>query len=353
MWGAIIGGALGLMGANKSSQAQNAATAASQAGFKQYKPYVDRNLAGGSSALDGVLSTGAYGGQTYAGPNQFQTGTANQMGNYGMGMQNSGMGMMNANSGFGANSQDIYGRFTGMADGVSSADRMNTANQYAVDNMNPLVNAAMRDDRRNLQENTLTGIDLAASGSNNMNSSRAGVAEAVANRGYDDRRADVSSQVMDSLRTQSLNQQNQAFGDRANALVNAGNANQGIASAYNTGMNTLGEGANFGMNAGNSLQGYNQASLNDQQAAFERQRDFEMNQRRDYQSGMLGQAPDAPAVQPNNYNAVQGGIQGAMQGFGFANQYGGQVQDWWNNRTATNTAPKTSSRPQGRAMGVA
>ena len=341
MWGAIIGGALGLMGANKSSQAQNAATAASQAGFKQYEPYVDANLAGGSSALDGVLSTGAYGGQTYAGPNQFQTGTANQMGTYGMDMQNSGAGMMNANAGFGANSQNLYGQFQGLSQDAQR-DRMGVANQYAMDNMDPMVNAAMRDDRRNLQENTLTGIDLNASNSGNMNSSRAGVAEAVANRGYDDRRADVSSRVMDGLRTQSLNQQNTQFTDQANSLVNAGNANQGISSAYNTGMNTLGEGANFGMNAGNTLQGYDQASLNDQQANFERQRDFEMNQRRGYQQGMLGQAPGAPAVTPNNYNAVQGGISGAMQGFGFANQYAdykaGQAKAQ-NNWASTNFTP--------------
>ena len=316
----IIGAGVGIYGANKASRAQNAATAASQAGFKQYEPYVDRNLAGGEGALNNVLNQGAYNGQTYAGPNQFQTGTANQMGTYGMDMQNSGAGMMNANAGFGANSQNLYGQFQGLSQDAQR-DRMGVANQYAMDNMDPMVNAAMRDDRRNLQENTLTGIDLNASGSNNMNSSRAGVATAVANRGYDDRRADVSSRVMDGLRTQSLNQQNTQFTDQANSLVNAGNANQGISSAYNTGMNTLGEGANFGMNAGSTLQGYDQASLNDQQANFERQRDFEMNQRRDYQSGMLNQAPNSPTVQPNNYSAVQGGISGGMQGFGYAKQY--------------------------------
>jgi hypothetical protein len=319
----LIGAGVGLYGANKASKSQDAATAASLAGFKQYEPYVDANLSGSQAALGGVLETGAYGGQTLAGPNDFQTGTATNMGNIGGNLQNSGYAMMNTNAGFGTNANQLYNQFQGLSQNAQR-DRLSSANQYAMDNMDPIVAAAMRDDRRNLQENTLTGIDLAASGTNNMNSSRAGVAEAVANRGYDDRRADVRSQVMDSLRTQSLNQQNQQFVDQSNALTNAGNANTAISNAYNSGMNTLGEGANFGMNAGNALQGYDQSALNDQQAAFERQRDFELQQRQGFQSGILGKAPSAPTVTPNLYNGVQGAISGGMQGFGFANQYAQQ-----------------------------
>ena len=319
----LIGAGVGLYGAKKSAKSQNAATAASLAGFKQYEPYVDANLTGSEAALGGVLETGAYGGQTLAAPNDFQTGTATNMGNIGGNLQNSGYGMMNANSGFGANANSLYNQFQGLSQNAQR-DRMAAANQYAMNNMDPLVTAAMRDDRRRLEENTLPGVDLAASGTNNMNSSRAGVAEAVANRAFNDRRADVSSQVMDSLRTQSLNQQNQQFVDQSNALTNAGNANTAISNAYNSGMNTLGEGANFGMNAGNTLQGYDQAALNDNRSAFERQRDFELQQRKDYQAGVLGKAPSSPSVTPNLYNGAQGAMSGAMQGFGFANQYAQQ-----------------------------
>ena len=319
----LIGAGVGLYGANKASKAQDAATAASLAGFKQYEPYVDANLSGSQAALGGVLETGAYGGQTLAAPNDFQTGTATNMGNIGGNLQNSGYGMMNANAGFGANANQLYNQFQGLSQKAQD-DRLAAANQYAMDNMDPLVTAAMRDDRRRLEETTLPGVNLAASGTNNMNSSRAGVAEAVANRAFNDRRADVSSQVMDSLRTQSLNQQNQQFNDQSNALTNAGNANTAISNAYTTGMNTLGEGANFGMNAGNTLQGFDQAALNDTRSAFERQRDFELQQRKDYQSGVLGKAPSSPSVTPNLYNGAQGALSGGMQGFGFANQYAQQ-----------------------------
>ena len=345
MWGAIIGGAMGLMGANKQAKAQDAATQAQMAGFNQYKPYVDANLAGGSSALDGVLATGAYGGQTLAGPNQFQTGTANNMGNYGMGMQGSGAGMMNNTSGFGNNANQLFNQYQGMSQDAQR-DRLGTAMDYASANSGSLVNSAMRDDRRNLQENTLTGIDLAASGSGNMNSSRAGVAEAVANRGYDDRRADVSMGIQNNLIDRSLGQQARQFSDQGAALQGAGMANEGIQSAYTTGLNTLGEGANFGMNAGNALQGYDQASLNDQQAAFERQRDFEMNQRAGYQSGMLNQAPTSVGtISANKVDPFQAAMGGAMGGFGFAQQYfpqNGQIQQ-----------PTRTDRPQMRSFGRA
>lgn len=345
MWGAIIGGAMGLMGANRQAKAQDAATAAQMAGFNQYKPYVDANLSGASSALDGVLATGAYTGQTLAGPNQFQTGTATNMGNIGGNLQNSGYDMMGNTSGFGSNANALFNQYQGMANSAQG-DRLATAMDYASANANPLVDAAMRDDRRNLQENTLTGIDLAASGSGNMNSSRAGVAEAVAQRAFDDRQADVALDVQDRLIDRSLAQQARQFNDQGAALQGAGMANEGIQNAYNQGLNTLGQGANFGMNAGNALQGYDQAALNDAQAAFERQRDFEMQQRQGFQSGILGKAPNSSqSVQANKVDPFQAALGGAMSGFGFQQQYFPQQQA--NTAWASNAVGNVGNNPLG------
>jgi hypothetical protein len=345
MWGAIIGGAMGLMGANKQAKAQDRATEAQMAGFRQYEPYVDANLSGASSALDGVLATGAYGGQTLAAPNDFQTGTATNMGNIGGNLQNSGYALMGNTSGFGSNANSLFNQYQGMANSAQ-ADRLSTAMDYASANANPLVDAAMRDDRRNLQENTLTGIDLAASNSGNMNSSRAGVAEAVANRAFDDRRADVALDVQDRLIDRSLAQQAQQFSDRGNALQGAGMANEGIQNAYTQGLNTLGQGANFGMNAGNSLQGYDQAALNDAQANFERQRDFEMQQRQGFQSGILGKAPASVGnIAANKVDPFQAAMGGAMGGFGFQQQYFPQQQA--NTTWASNAVGNVGNNPLG------
>ena len=325
-WGAVIGAGASLLGSKMQSKAQDKANAANMASFNQYKPYVDANLKGSQGALDGVLSTGAYQGDTLAAPNQFQTGTANTMGNFGTNMMNSGNAMMGNTAGFGNNANSLYGQYQGMAD-AAQQDRLSNAMNYASANSGSLVDAAMRDDRRNLQENTLTGIDLAASGSNNMNSSRAGIAEAVANRAYDDRRADVATNIQNSLIDRSLNQQAQQFRDQGSALQGAGQANQSIQSAYGVGLDTLGQGANFGMNAGNSLQGYSQANLNDQRQRFEDQRDFELNQRKDYQSGILGKAPDTSnKFQANINNPYAAALGGGMAGFGFQREYYPQQQ---------------------------
>ena len=327
MWGAIIGGAMGLMGANKQARAQDRANEANMASFNQYKPYVDANLAGASGALDGVLTTGAYTGPTYAGPNAFLTGTANTMGNIGGNMITAGNNTMSNTNSFGSNANNLYSQFQGLSN-AARQDRLANATNYAANNSDSLVRTAMRDDYRNLMENTLTNNNLTASGTGNMNSSRAGVADAIAQRAYQDRQADVTAQIQNDLIDRSLAQQAQQFSDQSSALNSAGNANNQVMSAYNTGLNTLGEGANFGMNAGNTLQGFVQAALDDQRRRFEDARDFEMNQRIQYQQGILGGAPNSVGqVAPNKVDPFQSAIGGAMQGFGFQNKYGDQISN--------------------------
>ena len=315
----IVGGALGNRGAGKAARAQDRATEAQMAGFRQYEPYVDRNLEGGEGALNDVLGQGYYGGPTYAGPNAFSTDTAQAMGRAGGSMINRGAGMMDRFSGFGDNSQGIYGQYNAMANDARNTDRLAVARDYAVNNSQPLIDAAMRDDRRNLQENVLPSINQNASATGNTASSRAGVAEAIANRGYDDRRADVTAGINDAFTARSLGQQNTQFNQQGSALQGAGSANNAIRSAYSEGLNTMGEGANFGMNAGNVLQGYDQAGMDDARARYEGNRDFALNQRKDYMSRMLGKAPNSPSsVQPNYHDPMMGALSGAMGGFGFA-----------------------------------
>jgi len=342
---AAIGGAAGIYGAKKGADAQDRATAASMAGFNQYKPYVDANLEGGQTALDGVLAAGNYGGPTYAGPNGFQTNTATAMGGAGGAMINRGAGMMDRYAGFGDNSQGIYGQYNAMANDARNTDRLAVAQQYALDNSQPMIDAAMRDDRRNLQENVLPSINQGASASGNTASSRAGVAEGIANRGYDDRRADVTAGINDAFTARSLGQQNTQFNQQGSALQGAGSANNAIRSAYSEGLNTMGEGANFGMNAGNVLQGYDQAAMDDARARFEGNRDFALNQRKDYMSTMLNRSPNSPSsVQPNNFDPTMSGISGAMTGFGFARDMG-----FGSPQTGHISGPMTSSpRPQLR-----
>ena len=149
MWGAIIGGAMGLMGANKQAKAMDNANAANMASFNMYRPYVQGNLGAADSALGGVLSTGAYQGDTLAGPNQYQTDTANNMARIGNGMQNTGSDIMSQTTGFGQNANNLYNQYMTMADDAGQ-DRMATAMDYANNNVDALADVALRDSRRNL-----------------------------------------------------------------------------------------------------------------------------------------------------------------------------------------------------------
>ena len=459
MIGALLGGAMGLIGANQQRKAQDNQSEAMMAGFNQYKPYVDSMLEGSKGALDSQLDTGYYGGPTYAGPNSLQTNTANQMGQYGTNMMGAGSGMMDQNSGFGANANnlyssavnnagniqgyagqfnDIYGqqqgvasnqgniagqiqgaagnfnnlanqqsgltdRFTGLADQAQNTDYLGNANAYAQANSQPLVDAALRDDRRTLQENTLTGIDMSASGSGNMNSSRAGIAEAVANRAFDDRAADVRAQVQSDLRQDSLAQQNAQFGqanaalgnagtsiagagsqfgsgvnaltgasnvfgaqgnslnsagtaatggmnaytNANNALNAAGNFNNQISNAYNTGMNTMQTGGSMAMNAGGILRGFDQSQMDADRASFEGARDYDMSIYQDYNAGILGRAPNSSQnTKVNSTSPIAGMVGGAMQGMGFQDQFFGGGYPLY--QSVSGNPMTSSTRPMGR-----
>ena len=320
MWGAIIGGAMGLMGANKQAKAMDRANAANMASFNMYKPYVEGNLQGADSALQGVLSTGNYQGQTLADPNQFSVGTANNMGQFGNNMQNQGANIMAQTGGFGGNANALYDQYMGMADSAGQ-DRMATAMDYANNNVDALADVALRDSRRNLDENLRQG-NISASGTGNMNSSRAGVADAIARRDFDDRASDVRTGLQNQLIDRSLQQQARQFSDRGDALNAAGQANQGIMNAYGMGMNTMGEGANFGMNAGNFLQQQEQNRLDDMRNRFENDRDFEFDMRERYGQGILAQGgTTSNRAQVNKVDPYQGAMGGAMSGFGFQNKY--------------------------------
>jgi hypothetical protein len=461
--GAIIGGGLGLIGASQQAKATAKQNEAAMAGFKQYQPYVDNMLGGAEGAMQGQLDAGYYGGPTYAGPNGLQTGTAGTMGQYGTGMMSNGFGMMDANANYGSNAQDLYanaaasagnisgyagnfndiyngqygvaanqgniagsiqsaaGNFDSLAnrnEGVTdqfqnyankaqNTDYLANANAYALANSQPLIDAAMRDDRRSLEENTLTGIDMAASGSGNMNSSRAGIAEAVANRGYADRSADVRAQINSDLRQDSLAQANtqfaqgntalsnvgasiagtgsqygnninalnsasgvfgnqtstlnsagaaatgamSAYGNANSALSTAGDFNSQISGAYNNGLNTMQTGGSMAMNAGGILQGYDQAGYDANRATFEGNRDYASGVYSNYNAGILNRAPqNNQPTAVNNSSAIGGAVGGAMLGYDFSKQYFGGGNP--SNMTQVSGPPMSfNTRPVTRPAG--
>jgi hypothetical protein len=299
---AIIGGAASKSAAKSGAAAQDRATEASLEAFNFSKPYIKRSYDASEGFNQDVLNTGNYQGQTFANtPWQMTRGNA-MMASMGNRLMPMGFDMANTGSAFANNYGDLFAQ--------SQADRMGTAQQYALDNSQPLINAAMRDDYRNLTEKTLPGINMGASGSGNMNSSRAGIADAVANRGFNDRQADVTASIQNQLMNQSLGQQNAQFNQ---AMA----ANDGLSDAFKQGINAAGTGGDWMTGAGQNLMNLDQQQLNDLKARFEAERDFAFNQQQKFQQGTLNNAVyDTGNVSPNMWNPGMSTFGGAMQGAG-------------------------------------
>ena len=320
---ALLGASASRSAAKSSAAAQDRATEANAEAFRFSKPYIERSYDSAEGYLADAQNAGAYQGQTYAGPNRFQLDGNNYIGNMGRLGAAKAFGITNTGSEFAGNYADLYDQ--------SQQDRMANAQQYALANSNPLINAAMRDDLRNLQENTLTGINMGASASGNMNSSRAGIADAVANRAYDDRRADVAANIQDQLMQRNLAQQNAQF-DQARR------ATDGLQNAYLQGINSMGTMGDFMTGAGGNLQSFDQAALNDARAAFERNRDFGLDNQIKYQQGILGQAVyNNPTQQPNLYNTGAATFGGAMQGAGTGMEIAKFFDEYGANKPTTTT----------------
>lgn len=110
------------------------------------------------------------------------------------------------------------------------------ANNPAISGM---IDAASRDVTRNLYENSMPGIDRAASGTGNINSSRAGVAQGIAMRGAQDQIGDISASIRGDAYNRGLALAEGARGTNLSALGQSAGL---YGDAMNTGLNALGMG---------------------------------------------------------------------------------------------------------------
>ncbi|MDJ0905367.1 MAG: hypothetical protein QNI96_05065 [Woeseiaceae bacterium] len=245
-----------------------------------------------SGAIDaglGLLERGmaspwrAYGGDLVAGFNPYQMGAFEGMAGYGAGM---GGGIANALTGAGlaglGGGLDAYGNVMSGLDGgapqVGQIDfdyaRSIAENPY-VDGM---IADSLRDPYRQLTEQTMPGIDVNAAMAGQASGSRAGVAEALANRAYDDRAADVAANIRGAAYNQGLGMaQQQAMANPSLALqglglqLNAGNALTslgmgGLGQGYGMGVNNL----SLGLTAGDRMQAQAQRGLDSAYEQYQR-----------------------------------------------------------------------------------
>lgn len=267
---------MGKFFSDKSSQSQqNSGDAISNEAWGITKPLFQQVVTGGGNALRDILANPAFTGQRVAGLNPFQvnsamnfgnlsdrTGTLGSMAQFGTGLRN-----LTAGGQFGDNAANLYNQyFTGNPNDGALRAGMDFANNPLVDG---LIDASSRDVTRNLFENQLPGIDRQATGTGNLNSTRAGVETAIAKRGAADRLTDLSSSIRNTLFDRGVNQFNQN-------LANALNTNNQILQAGNFGINALGSSQDFGLNAfkggqlsGGVFQTQDQAELDAEKQAFD------------------------------------------------------------------------------------
>jgi hypothetical protein len=328
----IVGGSavLGAIGGSKSSGG-GTSTATSEP-WKEQQPFLQYGFEQSKQAAENALASPVFGGQRVAGltPEQqalIQQGTqfgTNQFGQA-QGLQNMSMGALGATSGFGQNAADIYGQYAGVD---PTQQIIAQAGQYA---NNPytqgIIDSASRDVTRNLYENQLPSLALGATGTGNINSTRAGVQQGIAERGAAERLADISSNIRGQFFQSGLGQAQSQYNQN---LQNQLAANQGVQGAFGAGVGGMGAGQQLGaggFNLGQTAAGMNQsqqqAQLNAQMQQFAEERDIPMDVMARYMQTIGGnyggtQTQTTPKTGGGFMGALQGAAGGALGGFGLA-----------------------------------
>jgi hypothetical protein len=266
------------MGSLFQSKSTAVSDPVSKQAFQTVLPALQTGVTGSIDLFNRYNANPAYTGQRVAGLNPFQTGSANTLGDFAQGFtpnatnaaSNLGFSNIGAGMGFGSNAQDIFSR----ASMDPTQQIIDQAGQFA-DNpyTQGMIDAASRDVTRNLFENQLPGIDRAAVGGGNLNSTRAGVESAIAQRGAADRLADLSSDIRGKFFGQGLGMAQNQFNQN---LQNMMASNQDLMRAGQFGMDALAGTQNManvgfgqGQMAGGLFQNQNQAELDANKAVFD------------------------------------------------------------------------------------
>ena len=320
--GSVAGGLFGNASSRRRASAMRDANAMRMMPYTDVQPYLLDFYEQGTDAFKTALDKGYYTGDTRAAMDERTREGLNAGYGFGQTAVGDASGFMDNARSFGSNYADLYNR--------ASQDMLGNATQYATNNVEPLLSAAMRDQRRQLEERALPGNAQSAQGSGNTNSSRAGITEAVLRRGYDDREADMRTTLMDRLTDRSLTAQQQQ-------LANMTAANQNLAGLYDMGFGLGGRGAAAMTGAGGAFQADQQGQLDDQRMRFEGERDFPMNLYGMYGKNILGAGPGGSSfgsIGASTSDPYTAALSGAMAGFGAGGNF----------MNAMNSSPSSPNR---------
>jgi hypothetical protein len=328
---ALVGGGA-LLGGLAGSQSKGGGTTTSVSEpWKVQQPFLQYGFEQAKDATGSALANPVYQGQRVAGLNPYTSGMAGMAGDYAMnnfsalgGLNNTSMGLIDTGGQFGSNAANLFNQYSG--DPTQAI--ITNAGQFA-DNpyLTGMIDASSRDVVRNLYENQLPTLARAATGSGNINSTRAGVQNAITMRGAEDRLADMSSNLRGQFFGKGLDMSQNQYNQN---LTNALNANRQLSDSFASGFRGLADTQNLassltqmGVNAGGTLQGQEQRELDAQMARFAEERGVPLDILKQYM-GIVGgnyggtNTSTSPQVGGGWQGALQGALGGALGGYGLA-----------------------------------
>ncbi|TFU06172.1 hypothetical protein EUV02_03940 [Polymorphobacter arshaanensis] len=216
------------MGKMFQSTSKTSSTGTSDSQVSDFqKPFLQTAFNGAQDLFKQKSGSAAYGGERYAGMDGQAQQTLDALRKYstgaGMGAASrigqAGSTLLDGAAEGAHGSADAYARMAGTD---ATAGNIAAARAYANNpEIDGMVTAATRDVTRNLNEGTLPGIDRQATASGNINSSRAGVAAGIAQRGAADSIADVSANIRGQAYDRGLSLAEQARGTNLSAMGNS------------------------------------------------------------------------------------------------------------------------------------
>ena len=250
------------------------------AAFNMARPILDYASNQGLQFGQNAIDAGVYQGPTFAGFTDYQNQAQTGAGNYANNAANNASAVNQYSMQNLANTGDFGKGFTDMFKMTQNTfGAFNMGNQLANSDMaNNMINASTRDIGRNLYENALPSANRGYAQTGNMNSNRAGMQDALLMRGAEDRAADVSSQIRNSLFNQGVNQYNTNFNQGMNSLGAMSNAFNNSIANLGTGMNMDSQGINMLNKFGTLGQMQNQGQMDADQKAFYDQFNVPMSQ---------------------------------------------------------------------------
>lgn len=324
---AALGGLGGAMGGKAKTTTQTGTSGP----WDPQQQYLKYGFGQAQDAYNAANGMGTFSGQRVAGLNPFQTQGYNMTGAFGTG-QGYDMGINQANTGnnllgglnnYQNNASNLFSQYQ---NGDPTAYALNTANQFASSPyMDGQVDAASRDVARALNEQALPAALRSQVAGGNLNSTRAGVQDAILQRGAQDRIGDISSTLRGNAfnqgLTSGLGQYNQNLSNMLSTNNQLYNSGQAGSSLLNNGLSNVFSGLNNAAAAGQGFQTQDQNMLDANRQQFSEQQNNQLDLLSKYMglvNGNYGSQSTSTSTTPGAPGGIQGALGGALGGLGFA-----------------------------------